>query len=160
LFQLFNQDSAIGDEVIKQGVILPIYTIPPIDYQIVVNEGESSSVRSDWVRFTTPPFPLTVGECNKIVVADIYSIMDWEPAFYQKLHLDGPKAPQAATKVSAGKYSVVVKGFTEREYVGRGPKNIGYELLLEKVAMLPVVAQDVDIESFNFVLWQPGKPMT
>ena len=157
LFQLFNQDSLTGDEVIKQGIILPIYTIPPIDYQIVINT-ENSVIKSEWLEFSASPFPLVIGENKKIVAADISSIMDWDAEFYQKLAMDGPKAPQAATSVPAGKYSVVINGYSEREYTGRGPKNIGYELLLNPVAVLPIIAQDVDIESFNFALWKPGRP--
>lgn len=157
LFQLFIDEPIVGDEAIRQGIILPIYTIPPIDYQIIINNSSTSAVRPDWVRLTTPPFPLAIGSSGRLVGADIYSIMNWDASFYQKLPMDGPKAPQVAAEIPSSKYSVTIKGFVERNYTGRGPKNIGYELLFEKVEKLPFLPQKADVESVDFVLWQPGQ---
>ncbi|WP_022824929.1 hypothetical protein [Hymenobacter norwichensis] len=157
LFQLFQRDTTIGDAVIQQGLVLPIYTIPPLDYQIILNDSGSSIVRTDWVRLTTTPFPLVVGCHNKLVVADIYSLMEWDAAFYQQMPLNETLAPQVAATVAAGNYAVTIKGFAERAYAGRGPTNIGYELLLNSVASLPSIMAEQDVESFDFVLWQPGQ---
>lgn len=157
LFQLFIDEPTVGDEVIRQGIILPIYTIPPIDYQIILNDSGTSAARPDWVRLTTTPFPLIIGSPGRVVAADIYSIMDWEASFYQKLPIAGPKAPQAAAEIPSSKYSVTIKGFVERNYTGRGPQNIGYELLFEQVENLPLVPQEADVESIDFTLWEPGQ---
>ena len=160
LFQLFNDKPAIGDEAIKRGIVLPIYTIPPIDYQIILNDTGVSEVRKDWAKFTTTAFPLEISINGRLVAADIYAIMEWEAAFYQELPLNGPKAPQAVIMVPQGRYSVIIKGFVERNFIGRGPKNIGYELLLEKVEELPTISQQADSDSFDFTLWQPGQSST
>lgn len=156
IFQRFLDDPTVGDEAISRGLILPIYTIPAIDYQIFLNDSQTSAIEPDWLRFTTPSFPLTISS-GKIVAADIYSIMDWDAEFYQNMPLNGPKSTQAATEWEAGNYSVTINGFSERNYVGRGPKNIGYEFLLQKVSTLPPVAKDTDIEDFDFVLYKPGQ---
>lgn len=160
LFDLFQHDSAIGDAVIQQGLILPIYTIPPLNYQIILNNSEQSSIRPDWIQVTTTPLPLAVGSHNKIIAADIYSLMEWDPLFYQEVAVSEALAPQAAAVVAAGNYAVIINGFAEREYIGRGPSNIGYELLLKPVDILPNIRSEQDVESFDFVLWQPGQSKT
>lgn len=157
LFQQFKQNTQVGDEAVRQGVILPIYTIPAIEYQIVISDSSESSVEADWVRFTTSPFPLTIGN-GKLVVSDIYGIMDWDAEFYKIMAVDVSECPQVATELESGKYSVVIKGFSERNYVGRGPKNIGYKFLLQKVEELPVLQESMNNESFDFVLYRPGQP--
>ena len=157
LFQQFKQNTQVGDEAVRQGVIFPIYTIPAIEYQIVISDSSESSVEADWVRFTTSPFPLTIGN-GKLVVSDIYGIMDWDAEFYKIMAVDVSECPQVATELESGKYSVVIKGFSERNYVGRGPKNIGYKFLLQKVEELPVLQESMNNESFDFVLYRPGQP--
>lgn len=156
LFELFQNESSIGDAVINQGLILPIYTIPPLNYQIIINDSGKSSVQTEWIKVTTTPLPLTIGQHNKIVAADIYSLMEWDARFYQEVATGEDLAPQAAARVTSGNYAVVINGFVDREYVGRGPTTIGYELLLKPVNNLPSIKSDQDVESFDFVLWQPG----
>ena len=156
LFQRFLDDPEIGDEAINRGLILPIYTIPAIDYHIILNDSTTSVVESEWKRFTTPAFPLAISS-GKVVVADIYSIMDWDAEFYLELSLDAPQSTQVATDCESGYYSVSINGFSERNYVGRGPKNVGYEFMLQKVNTLPIISKDTNIESFDFVLYKPGE---
>jgi hypothetical protein len=156
LFELFQSESTIGDAVIKQGLILPIYTIPPLNYQIIFNDTDQSTIRPDWVQVTTTPLPLSISQHNKVVAADIYSLMEWDARFYQELATDEALSPQAAAIVASGNYAVVVNGFVDREYIGRGPTTIGYELLLKEVNSLPSIRSDQDVESFDFVLWHPG----
>ena len=156
VFQHFLDNPKVGDEAISRGLILPIYTIPAIDYQIILNDSTTSAVEADWKRFTTPAFPLTIRSA-KVVVADIYSIMDWDAEFYLDMPLDGPESTRVATEWESGDYSVTINGFSERNYEGRGPKNIGYEFLLQKVSTLPRISKDIDIETFDFVLYKPGE---
>lgn len=154
LFDFFLENPQIGDEMIQQGIILPIYSIPPLDYQIIVNDQLESVIEKEWHKFTTTPFPLSVNS-NKIVVADIYAIMDWEPNFYKELAVgnqEGGGAQSAAT-VDAGLYAVTINGFCESNYSGSSPKNKGYELLLRKVVSLPKIDASVDIDDFNFVVF-------
>lgn len=155
LFDLFQRDTTIGDAVVQQGLILPIYSIPALDYQVIFNDSGKSSVPPDWVRVKTTPFPLVVGPQSKLLAADIYSLMEWDSDFYQTVALDENLAPQVAATVTAGNYAVTIKGFAEREYAGRGPTNIGYELLLDAIDTLPAIPAEQDVESFDFVLWQP-----
>jgi hypothetical protein len=155
LFELFQRDTTIGDTVVHQGFVLPIYTIPPLNYQVILNDSGKSIIHPDWVRVTTTPLPLVVGPQSKLVAADIYSLMEWDADFYQQVVLSENLAPQAAAAVTAGTYAVTIRGFAEREYAGRGPTNIGYELVLEAVDTLPPIPAEQDVESFDFVLWRP-----
>lgn len=156
LFQLFLDDPTLGDEVITQGIILPIYPIPPIDYQVIINNTSTSSIRPSWLRLTSPPLPLTVGQQGKLVAADMYALMEWDTNFYQAVTDPGCLAPQAATALHPGQYKALINGFVEQEYEGRGPKNIGYELLLERVETLPLLPPAFESDSIDFALWHPA----
>ncbi|MFD1875561.1 hypothetical protein [Hymenobacter bucti] len=157
LFPSFLDEPAISKAVAQAGLLLPIYDIPPLDYQIVLNTSERSVIRAEWVRFTTSPFSLTVGQQGRLVAADAYALMEWDATFYQELGCDGPLAPQVATAMMPGNYQVRIKGFAERDYRGRGPKNIGYELLLDSVAELTIRPEELDTPEVDFVLWRPGQ---
>jgi hypothetical protein len=150
-------EPALRQQVAQAGLLLPIYAIPPLDYQIVLNTSGSSGVRADWVRFTTPPCWLTVGPQGRVVAADVYSLTEWDATFYQELGCDGSPAPQVATEMMPGYYQVIIRGFAEREYAGRGPKNIGYELCLDRVEALPILPEALALMDVDFVLWHPGQ---
>lgn len=156
LFQYFLDNPKVGNEAIAKGVILPMYNVAPIDYQVIFNDSLESAVESDWIRFTTPAFPLTISS-GKVVVADVYSVMEWDADFFQQMPLDGPQAPQVATHWDADSYSVTINGFNERNHTGEGPENIGYEFCLQKVAVLPAAPTDINMEGFDFILSEPGE---
>ena len=157
LFPSFLDEPAIRKAVAQAGLLLPIYDIPPLDYQIVLNTSGSSVIRAEWMRFTTPPFSLTVGQQGRLVAADAYALTEWDATFYQELGCDGPLAPQVATAMKPGNYQVRITGFAERNYSGRGPANIGYELLLTSVTELPIQPEGLDTPEVDFVLWHPGQ---
>jgi hypothetical protein len=152
LFEYFLANPQVGEEAIKQGVVLPIYSIPPLDYQIIINNGDESIIRPEWQKLTTPAFPLKI-ESEKMVVADIYAIMDWDSTYYQELTPGGEGQAQAAVKIKSGLYQVIINGYCENSYLGSSPENKGYEFCLKEVRVLPKIDTSLDIDDINFVVY-------
>lgn len=84
LVTYFYENEPVGEEVISQGIIIPIYPIPDIDYTIYINNKDSDKpiISEEWKIFETERlFPLQVSS-GKLVVSDIESIIYWDPNFY------------------------------------------------------------------------------
>ncbi|WP_019636956.1 hypothetical protein [Paenibacillus fonticola] len=86
LISYFNQYEVVGEDAIKQGVIVPIYPIPNLDYTIVIKKeyDSSTSVPMDWRIFKTEPFPLKISSglftviLKKGLEADFGYILDFQ----------------------------------------------------------------------------------
>lgn len=152
LFDSFTRNPVVGDRVIREGIVLPVYSIPPLDYQLVITFNASSRVEQDWVKFTTQPFPLVVTSGN-LVASDIDALLNWDYNFYNSIDVSTEKRTQNAFVMQPGNYKVVIVGFCEKTWTGSGPINKGYELLFSQVSKLPIINNDVDSDSTNYIVY-------
>ena len=152
LFESFQQQPEVGDEAIKAGVLIPVYSIPPLDYQILLSEGHKPRINEEWIKFITPALPL-VSTSGKVVVSDIDAIMDWDYSFYRSLEHTKLKQPYNAFMIDPGIFSVKIVGFCETKWTGSGPINKGYELLFDKTDTLLKVNENVDSDSINYIVY-------
>ena len=152
LFQNFQDYPDVGDEIIRSGIVVPIYSIPPLDYQILITQGVQASVQTDWIKFTTEPFPLSCVS-GKIIVSDIDAIMDWDYEFYNNIEPIKIKQPYNAFLLEPGKYALKIIGFCEPQLTVGVPVNKGYELLFERVKKLPAISEDVDSDSTDYIVY-------
>ena len=48
LFDDFQRHSTVGEEAIRSGIVIPVYSIPPLDYQIIINVGQPATTPDSW----------------------------------------------------------------------------------------------------------------
>lgn len=141
LLDYFVQNPSIGDLAIQQGVVIPIYSIQEEDYTMFVG-FEYQEDNGDLFRFQSYPLQ-TIGQ--KLVIADIYSLISWESDFYKSLVCDVFEVPsQYALGIKNGNWSVDVVGFFESN------NKFGYKIILNEVDRLLPFAVDGDIDDFDF----------
>jgi hypothetical protein len=140
LMDNFIKNEIIGDMAVTNGKIFPIYTIEPDDYKIIISDEISIK---DNIKFIHKNFPLEITN-EKLVVADIYSIINWEPDFYKHLKNDFPT--QFIMDYENGNYSIDVIGY----YYDK--KNYGYNFVLNKTEILPELDTTKDIDTYDFNL--------
>lgn len=150
LLQHFNEYPETGSKAISEGIIIPVYTITPWDYTIILNTDETGSIPKKQQLFTTDmPFPLHITG-GKLIVSDIYAIMDWKADDYLNFP---PKEERIGVDddftTAPGLYAVTITGFRDKENPDIEHRDCGYEFLLQKVTILPQVPA-IDIDSFNF----------
>jgi hypothetical protein len=144
----FLENSVVGDRAIREGVMLPVYNIPPLHYTVRLQK-EKSRLSEDHRKFSYSPFPLAIVS-GKLIVADIYALMEWEADYYKGLKPGVREFPtQGAYLIEPGSYAVEVNGFCERR---DGAEDKGYEFVLTKMDRLPEIDIQRDIGSYNFDL--------
>lgn len=146
LLDFFIQNPKVGNKAINEGVLLPIYTIEIWDYEIIVNLEEESKIDPKWKLFKTPyPFPLRV-ESEKIIISDIYAIMNWKPDYYLNFpSKDERIGVDDSFIIPKGNYSVDILGFRNN----LNPEECGYEFFFKKVSLLPFI-ENLNIDNINF----------
>ena len=87
------------------------------------------------------------------MVSDLDALFDWDYSFYKTVENSSDKLPYNAAPIQPGNYAVRIRGFCETRWSGSGPVNKGYELLIEAVKQLPAVAENVDSDSTNYVVY-------
>jgi hypothetical protein len=139
VLESFSHDPSLGNEAIAQGCLLPIYSIPAWDYRVRITEAARPTVPAEWVLFETPSFVLQVTS-GRVLVSDIWAIMNWESDTY--LHYgDQPIDAKYATNefkvtervnIPNGRYQVTLIGFCDQQNLDVETRPCGYELLLAR----------------------------
>jgi hypothetical protein len=146
LMDFFIKNPLIGDSAISEGIILPIYSILTEDYNIVISDNTAKrQPLMEHDLFEYKSFPLSVIN-NKLVISDIYSLIEWDSLFYQNIQpYEKETFSQYAISLENSNYSVDIIGFFEDK------NNFGYRLVFNKVVSLPAVKGDSDSYNFNVV---------
>lgn len=146
LLQHFIDFPELGDAAIAQGCVLPVYSIPMWDYELVFNEAGGIATAPPLVDAVLPallPLAITSGT---LIVTDLFGLMDFDLEYYRHF----PPAQErtgvdAAVQLAPGSYAVQVVKFIDRLDADIEHRRCGYEFLLNKVSVLPAVAGfDVD----------------
>ncbi|WP_019636596.1 hypothetical protein [Paenibacillus fonticola] len=153
LISYFNQYEDVGEEAITQGVIIPIYPIPNLDYTIVIkNEYDSlTSVPIDWRIFKTEPFPLKITS-GLVIVSDISAIMDWDEEFFVNYegNLENRTTLNDYTKIANGNYGVSIIGYCDPK---KGLEaDFGYILDFQRNEELPNFNFNKSIDEYDFIV--------
>ena len=152
LLQYFNDHPAVGDAAIRQGCLLPIYTIPAWDYQLVFNDTDAISTPAHLIDAVLDVvLPLTISS-GTLIVTDLSGIMAFDLDYYlnfpppeERLGLD------AEVKLEAGNHAVRVVKFMARQDRDLEHRACGYEFLLKKVASLPALAH-IDVDAIPYAM--------
>ena len=154
LLKFFSYNEKIGQDVISQGCIIPIYEIPELDdyYQIIINPEQGNTLISEENHiFITNPFPLHVSSGN-LIISDISAIIDWDKNYY--LHYESIKNNSydncSSVQMSKNNYSVRITGY----YGGNVKSNIefGYIFNFSATEKLPRFDFTKSIDEYNFVV--------
>lgn len=153
LISYFNQYEEVGEEAITQGVIIPIYPIPNLDYTIVIkNEYDSlTSVPIDWRIFKTEPFPLKITS-GLVIVSDISAIMDWDEDFFVNYeeNLENRTTLNDYVKIANGNYGVSIIGYCDSK---KGLEaDFGYILDFQRNEELPHFNFNKSIDEYDFIV--------
>ncbi|GAB0171122.1 hypothetical protein LSPCS325_45590 [Lysinibacillus sp. CTST325] len=154
LLKLFCNNEKIGQEVISQGCIIPIYEIPELDdpYQIIINhEQDNASIPEQNNIFITNTFPLHVTSGN-LIISDISAIIDWDKNYYVNYEniKDESYDNCNSVQMSNNNYSVRITG-----YCGNKLKTnieFGYIFNFSATEKLPHFDFTKSIDEYNFVV--------
>ena len=119
-----------GDQVVMQGLIVPVHGIDDAGYEVVVHQGAEPWQAPGRVLVENRVFPLEVRE--RLVLADMAVLRSWTD------DLDWRDL-----SVAPGFYAVTVRGFQELAPSGAAIARAGYEFLLEPRAALPDLTADL-----------------
>jgi hypothetical protein len=152
LFQYFIDNPDVGTRAINEGTIVPVYTITPWDYSIVLNTGEQSVMDATWRLFATEIlFPLQVTS-GKVIVSDIYGIMDWQSKYFLNFP---PRSERLGVdddiSIDPGLYAVQIIGFRDKNNPDVERRECGYEFWCKQVAFLSPIPV-LNIDHFNFMV--------
>ena len=112
-----------GDEVVKQGIVVPIVGINDSSYNVVIRfSDEVSEIKDELIIFENGEFPLHVK--NKIVVADLAVLLEWDPG-----------AGWIELNIPTGFYGVTIRGWQKIE--NNEVSNYGFEIILRESSTLP-----------------------
>lgn len=131
IFELFMTTNA-GDEVLDQGIVIPILAIDDAGYTVTFCiDEESPTALKDSVLFHSEIFPLQVQ--RRLVIADLVVFREWE------MDTDWQDVP-----VPPGTYSAVVEGYAVRNDAHE-IIDCGYNLLLRTEPKLPKRTASTDM---------------
>ncbi|WP_299436555.1 hypothetical protein [uncultured Maribacter sp.] len=151
VFDYFVKNPKIGKKAINEGVIIPIYSIPELDYKIICSE-DSNYIPFEWQLFNIDNFGLKV-ESNIIIISDIYTIVSWdEPDFFlnYKENYRNKSGSNDYYELDNGLYNINIIGY--RETVNKSPFDLefGYQLMFNKTKKLNVNIDNNDIDEINY----------
>jgi hypothetical protein len=135
----FQHDPPLGQAALSTGCLLPVYSIPAWDYLVRVTLGTRPTVPAEWLLWQVPGFVLHVGS-GRVLVADIWALLNWEADTYLHLGREQPSADVAATEFSTtaavvvpnGQYQVTLVGFCDLDDPQLDTRACGYEVLLTR----------------------------
>jgi hypothetical protein len=140
VIESFSHNPGLGNEAVATGCLLPIYSIPAWDYHVRITEATKPTIPAEWVLFETPFFVLQVTS-GRVLVSDIWAIMNWEAATYLKYGRQPTAASYTAANefsvtepvdVHNGRYQVTLVGFCDQQNQDVETRPCGYELLLTR----------------------------
>lgn len=112
-----------GDQVVKQGIVVPIIGINDSIYRVLIrDETEQSPIDPDLIVVSNYEFPLKI--VSQGVITDLASLLEWNPEEdWQKMN------------IPPGEYSVRINGF--RKIVNNEVEDFGFEVVLTRCECLP-----------------------
>ena len=153
VFDYFINNPEIGKKVINEGVILPIYSIPELNYKIICSIEDINLIPKEWEVFNIKEFGLKV-RSNTIIISDIYNIMNWdEPDFfltYQENYQNKTDSNDYF-ELENGFYNINIIGFREADS-NKSPFDleIGYKFIFKKVEKLNIDIHNKNIDDINY----------
>lgn len=148
ILDFFVNNPTLGDLAIKEGIVIPIYSILEEDYTIIV---DNEYTKKDTDLFSYGPFPLKVIS-NKIIISDIYALTSWESDFYPKIDINYKSMPSMfIVEQENANYDVNIIGFYENQLC------YGYKIILNKTETLTSISNTNNIDSYNFEIVQRTK---
>lgn len=121
--------TSAGDEVIQQGILIPILGINDSTYNFSIRKNtEHSNIRSEIV-LSNGTFPLKVE--SRLVVADLACFLEWED-----------ELSWHPLDVRPGIYSATIHGF--RAIKNNKVIDFGFEIVLSEEDELPILTGDVN----------------
>ncbi|HKX27717.1 MAG TPA: hypothetical protein VJ302_08500 [Blastocatellia bacterium] len=132
LFTTF-MSSDDGDEVIKQGIIIPILAIDDAGYSIEFYLNEKSARPQEQIVFENGIFPLYVEK--QLVLADLVVLKEWIE-----------NLGWTVVDVPSGYYQVTIRGFKQENRLGH-LTDCGYEVFLDSTTSLPQLTATLEINS-------------
>lgn len=152
LLQYFNDYPEVGDAAIMQGCLLPIYTIPMWDYELVFNdEGPATTAAHLIDAVLDVVLPLKVSS-GTVIMTDLFGIMDFDLDYYRHFPpLEERMGVDAEFRLEVGNHAVRVLKFIDRQDHDLENRVCGYEFLLRKVASLPAM-NDVSVDDIAYAM--------
>lgn len=122
LYRSFTQ-SCDGDEVVRQGIVMPILGINDSIYKVIIRENlEQSKISERLIVVSNAGFPLKISKFA--VISDLASFLEWDPdEDWQTLSF------------SPGNYFVKINGF--RKIENNEVTDFGFEVILTRCVELP-----------------------
>lgn len=154
LLKFFSNNEKIGQEVISQGCIIPIYEIPVLDYyyHIIINPEQGSTLIPEENHiFTTKPFPLKITSGN-LILSDISAIIDWDKEYYLNYEDNKDKSYDncKSVQMSENNYSVSITGYYRNNL--RSNIEFGYVYNFSITGKLPKIDFTKNIDEYNFAI--------
>ncbi|GAB0062818.1 hypothetical protein IBA8401_38480 [Pseudomonas syringae] len=151
LFAFFIEESEVGRLAVQAGVVLPMYEIPEAHYLFRLSEkSDDLPIELPGAVIQHNGIPLRI-ESGVLVVADLYALMDWDPAFF--LNFKDQRALGLGNadylEVSSGLYSM---GFTGLVEANGDCTRLVYELSLDSVETLPVLHESACFGEWDFAI--------
>ena len=141
LLTYFINHPELGQKVIEEGIVVPIYSIAELDYSIVCYKNEEpSEILEDWKLFSVDSFGLKI-ESGIVIIADIYTIMSWDdPDFFIRYEENYRNKSDSNDyfKLSNGFYQLNIKGFRDNAEKSPFDLEYGYEFIFNKVENLNI----------------------
>lgn len=149
VFERFINDEKLGEKAISEGILFPIYTIPELNYDIIIDTDNNYKNLAGLTKvFTYEKYGLRV-ESSTLIFSDIFTIMDWTDADFFLNHREN-YADKSDTndyyELSDGNYLVSITGFRDEDPHGKK----GYEIILKKVDSLPDFSSTEDIDMIDY----------
>lgn len=139
ILENFINDPDLGNEAIRSGCLISIYSIAQGDYRVILNESDHSSLPIEWVLFETPTFVLKVSS-NRVIVSDIWAMLNWDEETYvhfgqypvDERYASAEFSSADAAELPNGLYEVKIVGFRNSKNQDLENQEYGYELLLTR----------------------------
>jgi hypothetical protein len=145
LYNYFTQ-SELGDKVMAEGVLFPIYPIIAYDYEINISNETEKELANQIIVKENLPLVVTSG---RLCIASISVIESWNTKIFEdKLLNKLPYDKGFIIDVSKGNYSMSIVGYYE---AGKSKSNLddwifGYSINITKVKTVPAFS----ISDFQF----------
>lgn len=149
IFQYLIDNPLIGKKVMEEGIIYPIYSIPPYEYDIhMSNANYENQNISNYIKvFEYKKFGLKV-ESGFLIISDIFAIMDWDnPNFflnYKELY-DQKNDTNDFFELKNGKYLVEINGLKKKS-----KNEYGYNIIFHETNEIPSLDDSIDIDMINY----------
>lgn len=153
VFDYFINNPDIGKKAINEGVILPIYSIPELNYKIICSIEDINLIPKEWEIFDFEEFGLQV-RSNTIIISDIYNILNWdEPDFFLRYRDNYQNKTDSNDyfELENGFYNINIIGFREANS-NKSPFDLelGYGFVFKKIEKLNIDIDNKNIDNINY----------